>query len=267
MSIRDEGPKTARSRTLGDQAEGLRRLFQRPQTLFLPLVSNPFVEGGAVAVEQWASALAAQGLRVVVVDAAESSPPAPDAVALGLGAALEKLSDFIAYLPARGLIRTYVDAQGSASSLLDALLAAVPKADAFLIHAPAVEVSRLFTGRLERPVLIGGERADSVKHAYAALKLLSQRLGWRSFDLAMVARPSFSRSLPIARNLAAAADQFLGAVLKDWCQLSAKGTAREPLDARLRALVAERVREARRPAEASPVWAPVTPSSIPRHAH
>jgi len=267
MSIRDDWPRSTGSGSPSDQAEGLRRLFQSSQTLFLPLVSNPFVDGSAVAVEQWASALAEKGLRVVVVDAAESSPPAPDAVALGLGAALEKLSDFIAYLPARGLIRTYVDAQGSAATFLDALLTAVPKADAVLIHAPSVEMSRLFTGRLERPVLITGERAESVKHAYAALKLLSQRLGWKSFDLAMVARPSFSRALPIARNLAAAADQFLGAVLKDWCQLSAKAVSDAPLDARLRALVADRIRAPHRSADPLPSRVPSLTSSIPRHAH
>lgn len=221
-----------------DQADGLRRLFAGIELRALPLVSNPFVESAGVGVERLSAALALQGRRTLIVDAAETAPAPPEASALGLDDCIESLTPQISYLPARGLPRRWVDTRGSAARLLDALAPAAPGTDALLLHANASDLARLFGRRAARPVLLAADEPESLKHAYAALKLLVQRCGWLSFDLLLLARPRASRGLAIANSLARCADHFLGAALADWACVDPRGAARALPEAAVRRIVA-----------------------------
>ena len=220
-----------------DQADGLRRLFARTGCAIVPLVSNPHVKASGVAVERLTAALALQGRKTLVVDAGEISPPPAEASALELAPCIERLSSHIAYLAARGLPRRYVDTHGSAASLLDELTRLVPDAQVLLLHASAPDLARLCTGRALRPVVLASDHPESVKHAYAGIKLLTQRAGWLSFDLLMLAPDRSPRAAPICKTLADCADQFIGASLRDWTQIDPLTPAREAPSAGLQALV------------------------------
>ena len=99
------------------------------------------------------------------------------------------------------------------------------------MHAPATELARLFARSAElarrsgdesalvRPLLLADDRPASVTHAYAALKLLTQRAGLVVHDLMLAAAPNSPRAERIAIQLATCADDFLGAVLRDWVRL------------------------------------------------
>lgn len=220
-----------------DQADGLRRLFARTGCTIVPLVSNPHVKASGVAVERLTAALALQGRKTLVVDAGETSPPPAEASALELAPCIERLSRHIAYLAARGLPRRYVDTHGSAASLLDELTRLVPDAQVLLLHASAPDLARLCTGRALRPVILASDHPESVKHAYAGIKLMTQRAGWLSFDLLMLAPDRSPRAAPISKTLADCADQFIGASMRDWTQIDPLTPAREAPSARLQALV------------------------------
>jgi len=220
-----------------DQADGLRRLFARTGCTVVPLVSNPHVKASGVAVERLAAALAMQGSKTLVVDAGETSPPPAEASALELAPCIERLSKHIAYLAARGLPRRYVDTQGSAARLLDELTRLVPDAQVLLLHASAPDLARLCTGRALRPVVLASDHPESVKHAYAGMKLLAQRAGWMSFDLLMLAPDRSPRVEPICKTLADCADQFIGASMREWTWIDPLTPAREAPSASLQALV------------------------------
>lgn len=210
-----------------DQAAGLRRMFARSRRRFLALVSNPQVSGSGIAVERLTAAVSMLGLRTLVVDAGEDSPPPQEASALGLAACVEALTPRVSYLAARGLSRRYVDTQGSSASLLQELAQVAPRADVVLLHAPAPELARLLMPQSVRPVLLATDHADSVKHAYAALKLLSQRCGWMSFDLLLLGTQGM-RSSRIADTVGHCAEQFIGSALHDWAALDPEVHAVEP---------------------------------------
>ena len=119
---------------------------------------------------------------------------------------------------------------GSTAPFLQALADAAPHADVVLVHAPATELCRLFARsaelaaqrrrqRLVRPLLLADDRPASVTHAYAAMKLLTQRAGLVVHDLLLGAAPNSPRAERIAMQLATCADDFLGAVLRDWVRL------------------------------------------------
>ena len=220
-----------------DQADGLRRLFARTGCTIVPLVSNPHVKASGVAVERLAAALAMQGCKTLVVDAGETSPPPAEASALELAPCIERLSQHIAYLAARGLPRRYVDTHGSAARLLDELTRLVPDAQVLLLHASAPDLARLCTGRALRPVVLASDHPEGVKHAYAGMKLLAQRSGWMSFDLLMLAPDRSPRVEPICKTLADCADQFIGASLRAWAWIDPLTPAREAPSASLQALV------------------------------
>lgn len=224
-------------RTPLDQAEGLRRMFGRSQRRYLTLVSNPHVRHSGVAVERLTAALSLLGLRSLVVDAGETSPPAPEAAALDLGACIERLSPRVSYMPARGLSRRYVDTHGSSASLLEEFKRAAPRVDVVLLHAPGPELARLLTHRAARPMLLAGDQPESVKHAYASLKLLSKRSGWMSFDLLLLSPAQTARSSRIADSLASCAEQFISAALHDWTTLDPKGPAADAPSPELMRLV------------------------------
>lgn len=199
-----------------DQAHGLRRMFRAEGARCVALVSNPFVERSAVAVERLTAALAMQGRRVLVVDAGEQSPELPEEGVLDLWACVETLSPRVAYLPARGLPRRHVDAQGSAAGLLQALMRGPKQVDAVLLHASATELARIFSHRATRPILLAGEDPSSVQHAYAALKLLARRGACPSFDLLLLAPPRSARLPRIAQSLSDCAERFADAALHEW---------------------------------------------------
>lgn len=210
-----------------DQAHGLRRMFRAEGVHFVALVSNPFVDHAAVAVERLTAALALQGRRVLVVDAGETSAELPEEGVLDLPACIEKLSPRVQYLPARGLPRRHVDARGSAAGLLQTLAEAAPSADAILIHAGAAELARIFSDRPLRPILLAAEDAPSIQHAYAALKLLTRRACCASFDLMLLAPPGSARLRRIADSVATCAERFAEAALHDWAAAHPSAPATE----------------------------------------
>lgn len=195
-----------------DQADGLRRLFAGGASQrLLPLVANPHVAFGGVVLDRLAAVLAASGRQVLVVDAGAGAPTADELARLDLAVCIERIAPRVGYLPARGLPLSYVDTRGSAGAFIDALHAAAPWADAVLLHAESHEMARLLVRRSARPMLLGADHPESIKHAYASAKLLVQRCGLMGFDLLLAASPLSPRVASITQSLAQCADNFLGA--------------------------------------------------------
>jgi len=210
-----------------DQAHGLRRMFAGTRQRIIPLAANPHVSFTGVVIDQITAVLASRGHRVLVVDAADRSPTPHEMARLDLGAGIENLSSQIGYLAARGLPLAFVDTRGSAAGFIDAVLAAAPKADVVLLHANAGDLARMFMRRPARPVLLGADHPESIKHAYATCKLLAQRCQLMTFDLVLAADAASRRVPSIAASLASCADGFLGAVLHDWAVID---PAVEPME-------------------------------------
>lgn len=225
-----------------DQADGLRRLFAGAGARFVPLAANPHAAFGGVAVERLTAALALLGHHTLIVDAADTSPAAPEAAALELGACIETLAPQVSYLPARGLPLRYVNTRGSSARLLDELAAVAPQAEVVLVHAGAADLARLFTQRTARPLLLAADHPDSVKHAYASLKLLVHRCGWMSCDLMLLGSPESARVPQIATSLAGCADAFLGAAVTRWAAIDPAGHASEAPSADLCRIAAAQMR-------------------------
>lgn len=228
-----------------DQAHGLRRLFARQRVRFLPVVSNPHLAFGGVMLERLCTAVGERGLHTLVVDASERASAPSELAMIDLADAIEPLSPQVSYLAARGLAIRHVDAQGSTAPFLSALADAAPRAGVVIVHAPAGELARLFAHRAAdaaqpvRPLLLADDRPASVTHAYASLKLLVQRAGLVVHDLLLGAAPHSPRAERIAMQIATCADDFLGAVLRDWAQIDPAADPAEPPDAALRRLVRE----------------------------
>ena len=200
-----------------DQADGLRRLFSRARACcHVPLVANPHVAYSGAVIERLTSAFAALGRHTLVVDAAESAPLPGELLRVDLASAIEPLGHDVCYLAARGLPLAFVDTRGCAAGLLDALAEAAPQADVVLLHASASELARVFQRRSARPVVIGADHPESIKHAYAAVKLLAQRCTLMTFDLLLAASLHSPRLPHIAQSLAGTADGFLGSLLQRW---------------------------------------------------
>jgi flagellar biosynthesis protein FlhG len=218
------------------------------------VVSNPHVAFGGVLLERLCVGFAEHGLHVLVVDASERASVASELAVMDLRDAIERLSDQVSYLAARGLPIRHVDATGSTAPFLQALSDAAPRAEVILVHAPANELCRLFARSAElarrsgdesalvRPLLLADDRPASVTHAYAAMKLLSQRAGLVVHDLMLGAAPNSPRAERIAMQLATCADDFLGAVLRDWIRLDPATDASEPPCEALRRWVRETLR-------------------------
>lgn len=196
-----------------DQADGLRRLFAGRRRSVLPLVANPHVAFGGVVLDRLAQALAAQGRQVLVVDAATNSPPPAELAAVDLALCIETLAPRVAYLAAGGLATAYVDTRGSAAGLIDAVQRAHPAADVIVVHADASDLARIFKQRAARPLLLGADHPESIKHAYAGAKLLATRCGLLTFDLLLAMPPRSPRAAAIVQSLAGCAETFLGALL------------------------------------------------------
>jgi hypothetical protein len=199
-----------------DQADGLRRMFAGSRVRFIAVASNPHVAFAGVLLERLCAACTELGRRVLVVDAADTSPAPGELSLLELAGCVEPLSEHVSYLAARGLPLRHVDARGSTSAFLDAAAHAAPGADVVLVHAGAADLSRLFARRAPRPVLLAADHPASVTHAYASMKLLVQRNALMAFDLLLAAGEHSPRRDRIADQLAGCADNFLNAVLHRW---------------------------------------------------
>lgn len=220
-----------------DQAHGLRRLFAGArQRAVIALAANPHQPFSAPLLDQLARALVQVGRHVLVLDAADAAPPPSELASLDLAAAVVPLGPGLDYLAARGLPRAWVDTRGSSARLLDAALDAAPRADVLLVHAGASDLARLFQHRAARPLLVCGDDPESLKHAYASLKLLALRCGLLSFDLLLVAAPGGQRLPRIARSLTDCADAFVGATLHGWAVVDPAASPLAPPPAELVAL-------------------------------
>jgi flagellar biosynthesis protein FlhG len=245
-----------------DQADGLRRLFAHAQVRFIPVVSNPHMAFGGVMLERLCSGFAEQGCHTLVVDAGENAPGPNELAEVDLAECIEVLSPEVSYLAARGLPLRHVDAQGSTASFLEAVSVAAPGADVVLVHASATDLCRMFMRRdsstRPRPLLLADDRPVSVTHAYAAMKLLTQRAGLLVHDLLLSAAPSSPRAERIAMQIATCADDFLGAVLRDWMQIDPASDPRSASTSALRRWVRDTLQPAvaelaaLRPAMAAP---------------
>lgn len=207
-----------------DQADGLRRMFagSRPRR-FVPLAANPHVPFSGIVIERITAAFGAAGRHTLVVDAADNAPAPQELARLDLASAIEPLGTDVSYLAARGLPLAYVDTRGSASALLEAVSGAAPQADVVLVHASPSDLARLFQRRGARPVIIGADHPESIKHAYAAVKLLAQRCTLMTFDLLLAAAPGSPRLPHIAASLSGCADGFLGSLLHQWAVIDPAG--------------------------------------------
>lgn len=227
-----------------DQAAGLRQMFAKSQTRFVPVVSNPHLVFGGVLLERLCTAFSELNLHTLVVDASERAAEPAELARFDLAEGLEALSQQVSYLSARGLPLRFVDSSGSTQNFLAAVADAVPFADVVLLHAPAGDLARMFAHRppgveAPRAVLLCDERPEAVTHAYAALKLLATRCGVMVHDLLLAALPTSQRAALVADRLAQCADDFLGAVLHDFACIDPAEAAADAPSAALRRLVAE----------------------------
>jgi flagellar biosynthesis protein FlhG len=76
------------------------------------------------------------------------------------------------------------------------------------------------------------------------MKLLTQRAGLVVHDLMLAAAPDSPRAERIAIQIATCADDFLGAVLRDWIQVDPASDARSPSTPDLRRWVRETLQPA-----------------------
>ena len=224
-----------------DQADGLRRLFAHSRVCMVPVVSNPNVAFGGVMLERLCTAFAEHGRHTLVVDAGERAGEPSELALMDLADAIEPLSRQVSYLAARGLPIRWVDARGSTAPFLQALCDASPSVDVVIVHASASELARLFARNPQfpgvRPLLLADDRPASVTHAYAAMKVLTQRAGLVVHDLLLGAAPNSPRAERIAMQLATCGDDFLGAVLHDWVRLDPASDPAETPTPALRRLV------------------------------
>jgi flagellar biosynthesis protein FlhG len=229
-------PATARPQ---DQADGLRRLFAASRVRFIPVLSNPHVVNGGALLEGLCAAFAELGLHTLVVDAGELSPQPSELAAVDLAACVERLSNQVSYLAARGLPMRHINAHGSAAQFLEAVTDAAPFADVVILHASAAELARMVASREVRPVLLADTDSQSVTHAYAGMKWLAQRAGLMVYSLLLACPPQLRLAERIAQQISSCADGFLGAVLRDWACLDPRQPASAPMAPELRHLARE----------------------------
>jgi flagellar biosynthesis protein FlhG len=252
-----------------DQAHGLRQLHAGSDLCFLPLVHNPLVPGTGAVMERLCVALAEHGLHTLVVDAADSASPAHQLALVDLAACVERLSPQVSYLAAGGLPMQFLDSRATLAGFIEALRTAATaqavQADVVLLHAGALDLRRMFAGQAPRPMLLAGNRPDSLTHAYTAMKLLSQRLGALAYDLVVAGDVSPRRARRMGDRLADCADHFLGAALRQVAVVDPLQPAQAPLAADLRSLVADRMVPAARGHLANPLATlpGVTPAATP----
>lgn len=197
-----------------DQAQGLRQMFAGRVLRFIPVVANTRSSAGGLVLERLCAAYAACGLSTLVVDAGEQARVPSELAEFDLSEGVERLSEHVSYMAARGLPLKFADARGSCSSLLDALADASARSDVIVLHASASELVRIFADRARghnlRPLVFTNDLAEGLTDAYAAVKVLSQRGGWMAYDLLMCAPRRSQQADEVIRRLAQCSDQFLG---------------------------------------------------------
>lgn len=228
---------------VGDQADGLRRRFRHAPLIHVPLVANPHAQGTAAVLERIATVFTQAGHTTLLVDAAGHSPAPGELAQVDLGACIEVLDERTRYLPARGLIRAFVDSRGSAVRLLDALADAAPQARIVLVHGDASDLARVFAGLEVQPLLLGAESPQALQHAYAGGKILCKRAGLMNFDLVLAARPGSARTAAVADALGRCLDRFLGALLRHWVAVDPAAHVTEPPPQSLAELLAWQLRQ------------------------
>lgn len=134
---------------------------------------------------------------------------------------------------ARGLPIRHVDTQGRCGGFLEALERAAPQADLVLLHAGTADLARVFAERRVRPLLIGADSPRAMTEAYASLKRLALRPGWRAHDLLIVADPAGPRTERLGESLAECAERFLGAAIHDCVVIDPSDALEAAPDARL----------------------------------
>ena len=236
-----------------DQAHGLRQLFAGHELRFIPLVHNPHVDGAGAVMERLCAAFAAQRLRTLVVDAADTASPPHQLASVDLAACVEPLSPWVSYLAARGLPMAYLDGRATLTAFLDALRSAAPQADVVLVHGGALDLRRMFVGRTPRPVLLAGARPESLTHAYTSMKQLSQRLGALAYGLVVAGDVSAGRARRMADRLEVCGDHFLGAALRDLAVVDPQAPPQAALPDDLRTLAAGLVAPPATAAPANPL--------------
>ena len=231
-----------------DQAQGLRRLFAHARVRFIPVVANPHVAFGGLMLERLCSGFSERGLRTLVVDASDRAPLPAEMALLDLAECIEPLSSQVSYVAARGLPLKFVDATGSTRAFLQKVAEASPESRIVLVHAEASDLCRLFgqAGRASDaqpvcPLLLADDHPASVTHAYAAMKLLARRAGLLVHELLLGAAEHSPRAERIAMQLAICADDFLGAVLRDWVRVDPASAATDAITPALRRWVRERL--------------------------
>jgi hypothetical protein len=219
-------PSDVRRAQPGDQADGLRRLFSTRTVRFIPVVSNPFVAQESVLIRQVCAALEQLGLYTLVVDVCDHVRAPVREVGercdahVDLADRIQVLTDRTASLSARGLPARWTDTSGSTQAFLQAVIDAAPLSQAVVVHGSASELARMF-GRGElhlsrpRPIVICDEQPDAMTHAYAALKVLSQRADWLSHDLLVSAAAGSAGIRLVKDRLAQCAALFFGGVRHD----------------------------------------------------
>ena len=240
-----------------DQADGLRRIFAGRRRHVLPLAANPHVPASGRVLDRLAVVLAEQGHHVLVVDAATTSPPPHELAEVDLSACVEVLTPRVSYLPARGLPRLYVDTRGSASGFIDAVQEAAPQAQVILLHADGIDLTRMLKDRTARPLLIGADHPESIKHAYANAKLLVRRCALMSFDLLLLASPRSPRAGSIGASLGGCLETFLGATLISSVLIDPAASADAWSQDALERLLAEQLAIEENAAAAPPVPGPL----------
>jgi flagellar biosynthesis protein FlhG len=237
-----------------DQAAGLRRMFSGDRERFVPVVSNPHLGCGGALLERLSTAFVEHGARVLVVDAGERAGSAGEMALVDLGQCVERLTPHVSYLAARGLATRFVDAAGSTRRFLDRLAEAAPGADVVIVHAPPHELCRSFGHGRRRgdafasddapcPIVLAEDRPASVTHAYAAMKLLAERVGFVVSELVLAAAPASPRAERIAAKLASCADHFFAGVLRDWARVDPAGDPCAPCSEDLLRIAASRLAE------------------------
>jgi hypothetical protein len=221
------------ARGANDQAAGLRRMFGSARRRYLALVHNDQVTQSSLVIDRLYGAAAALGLHTLVVDAADSAPAPHEMALIDLQSCVERLSDEVSYLAARGLPVRHVDTQGRCGAFLDALERAAPQADLVLLHAGTVDLARVFAEQRVRPLLIGADSPRAMTEAYASLKRLALRPGWRAHDLLIVADPNGPRTERLGESLAECAERFLGAAIHDCVVIDPQDDGQPEPDARL----------------------------------
>ncbi len=225
-----------------DQADGLRRMFSGSRVRFVPVVSNPHLGIGGLMLERLCAAFSEHGAHTLVADASERAQAPGEMAMIELAECLEPLSERVTYLAARGLPLRFVDTHGFTSQFLETLVDAAQQVDVVLVHAPAIDLCRLFSRRDPRhaaredmrPLFLADDRPTSVTHAYAAMKLLTQRAGLVVHDLLLGAAAQSPRTARIAAQLATCADTFLGAAVRDSMQIDPAADATDPVSPALR---------------------------------